>query len=191
MAFTGIARRGCDVERLQRTHRRSGGRPVLKGGLVTCCLQRAKRMAIGEFHAHFEQRLAMKFSDYPLHQTVSHRRCGGFYLVIFCGEDRDPETWRWLATRWLLIPLNTDELADMEVTPTGTLGSRRQELVPKLKAEQWLWLTEGPERGLGQWGPRVESVQAISMIPAAAWANLPNGPLGKSDDKPPAATESW
>jgi hypothetical protein len=130
-------------------------------------------MAIGEFRAHFQERVSMKFSDYPLHQTVSHRRCGGCYLVIFCGEDRDPESCQWLANRWLLIPLTNDELADMEVTPTGTLGSRRQELVPKLKAEHWLWLVEGPGRGVGKWGPRVDSIRAITALPSTAWPQVP------------------
>jgi hypothetical protein len=158
---------------------------------VACCLQRAKRMAIGEFRAHFEERTAMKFSDYPLHQTVSHRRCGGCYLAVYCGEDRDPETWRWLATRWLLIPLTDDELADMEVTPTGTLGSRRQELVPRLKAQEWLWLTEGPERGVGQWGSRLDSVKAITMLPAARWPAVPDGPLkGESRRRVPVTDQS-
>jgi hypothetical protein len=163
---------------------RASGTIGAKGKAVACCLERAKRIAIGEFRAHFEERAALKFSDYPLHQTVSHRRCGAFFLVIFCGEDRDPETWRWLGTRWLLIPLTTDELADMELTPTGTLGGRRQELVPKLKAEQWLWLSEGPERGVGQWGPRVESVRAINAIPAKAWPKIPATPDRLEDGMP-------
>jgi hypothetical protein len=148
-----------------------------KGMPVPCCLQRAKRLAIGEFRAHFDERVTMKFSDYPLHETVSHRRCGGCYLSIFCGEDRDPETWQWLATRWLLIPLTDDELADMEITPTGTLGGRRQELVPRLKAREWLWLTEGPERGVGQWGPRVSNIKQITELAAKEWPTVPAGPL--------------
>lgn len=143
---------------------------------VTCCLQRAKRIAIGEFRAHFEARVSMKFSDYPLHQTVSHRRCGGCYLAVFCGEDRDPESWRWLTTRWLLIPLTDDELADMEVTPTGILGTRRQELLPSLKADRWLWLVEGDGRGVGQWGSRVDDVKAIMALPPSAWPALPSVP---------------
>lgn len=140
---------------------------------MVCCLQRAKRLAIGEFRAHFEARVILKFSDYPLHQTVSHRRCGGCYLAVFCGEDRDPETSRWLATRWLLVPLTDDELADMEVTPTGTLGGRRQELLSRLKADRWLWLVEGPGRGVGQWGRRVDDVKAIIALPASEWPILP------------------
>jgi len=146
-----------------------------KGESMGCCLQRAKKLAIGEFRAHFAARVILKFSDYPLHQTVSHRRCGGCYLAVFCGEDRDAETWRWLATRWLLVPLTDDELADMELTPTGTLGSRRQELLSRLKSDRWLWLVEGPGRGIGQWGPRVNDVKAIIALPASAWPVLPEG----------------
>ena len=144
---------------------------------MACCLQRAKRIAIGPFRAHFEERVLLKFADYPLHQTLSHRRCGGHFLAIFCGEDRDPQTWQWIATRWILVPLTSDELADMECTPTAMLGDRRQALVPKLRAEQWLWLTEGPERGIGQWGPKLESVRGIAQIDPSSWPQIPTGPL--------------
>jgi hypothetical protein len=142
---------------------------------MACCLQRAKRMAIGPFLAHFEERMPLKFTDYPLHQTLTHRRCGGHFLAIFGGEERDPATGSWLATRWVLIPLTTDELADMECTPTNELGVRRQELVPQLRADQWLWLTEGSERGVGKWGPPLPIVRSVGALPASAWPLLTEG----------------
>lgn len=157
---------------------------------MACCLQRAKRIAIGPFRAHFEERMLLKFADYPLHQTLSHRRCGGHFLAIFCGEDRDPQSWQWIATRWILIPLTSDELADMECTPTAVLGDRRQALVPKLRAEQWLWLTEGPERGIGQWGPKLSSVRSIAQVDPSGWPQVPTGPLPvrRRSDPQPALT---
>src|SRR5260370_25988823 len=93
---------------------------------MACCLLRAKRLAIGPFLAHFEERMLLKFTDYPLHQTLTHRRCGSYYVAVFAGEDREKGTARWIATRWVLIPLTSDELADMGGTPTAALQARRQ-----------------------------------------------------------------
>jgi hypothetical protein len=144
---------------------------------MACCLERAKRIAFGPFRAHFEERILLKYADYPLHQTLTHRRCGAHFLAVLCGEDRDPATWRWISTRWILIPLTSDELADMEYTPTAVLGGRRQSLIPSLRAERWLWLTEGPERGAGQWDERLSSVRAIAGLPPDAWPQIPDAPV--------------
>lgn len=155
---------------------------------MACCLERAKRIAFGPFRAHFEERILLRYADYPLHQTLTHRRCGAHFLAVLCGEDRDPVTWRWICTRWILIPLTSDELADMEYTPTATLGGRRQTLIPTLRAERWLWLTEGPERGAGRWGERLSSVRAISRLDAAVWPTIPDGSVLAHPRATPEAT---
>ncbi|HEY8284329.1 MAG TPA: hypothetical protein VIJ28_08070 [Chloroflexota bacterium] len=142
---------------------------------MACCLQRAKRMAIGPFLSHFEERMPLKFTDYPLHQTVTHRRCGGHFVAIFGGEEREPGTGRWLATFWVLIPLTTDELADMECTPTADLRARRQELVPHLRADQWLWLAEGADRGVAKWSPPLNNIRVIGTLPPSAWPSISEG----------------
>jgi len=143
---------------------------------MTCCLLRAKKLAIGPFYAHFEERLLLKFADHPLHQTLTHRRCGAPFVSVFCGEERDSATGAWLSTRWILIPLNNDELADMELTPTAILGERRQGLIPILRAEQWFWLTEGPDRGIGVWGARLPNLKAITGLPPGDWPHLVQDP---------------
>ncbi len=142
---------------------------------MSCCLLRAKRLSIGPFLAHFEERLPLKFSDYPLHQTLIHRRCGSAYVAVFAGEDREKGAGRWIATRWVLIPLTSDELADMECTPTAELRAGRQGLIPTLRAEQWLWLTEGADRGVGKWSSRLSSVHTIAAQPVTAWPALADG----------------
>ena len=152
-----------------------GGAPRERDLPMVCCLQRAKRMAIGPFLAHFEERIPLKFTDYPLHQTLTHRRCGGHYLAIFGGEERELSTGRWMATRWVLVPLTTDELADMECTPTADLRMKRPELVSQLRAEQWLWLTEGSDRGVGRWGPSMPNVRGVGALPASNWPLLTEG----------------
>ena len=112
-----------------------------------------------------------------LHETLTHRRCGAPFLALWCGEEREPESNSWLRTRWVLIPLTDDELADMECTPTAILGDRRQKLVPTLRAEQWLWLTEGPERGEGRWRAPLAGVAALSQLPTTEWPTVPDEPL--------------
>ena len=147
---------------------------------MACCLQRAKRMAIGPFLRHFEERMPLKFTDYPLHQTITHRRCGGHFVAIFGGEEREPGTGRWLATFWVLIPLTTDELADMECTPTADLRARRQELVPHLRADQWLWLSEGADRGVATGSPPLNNIRVIGTLPSSAWPSLREGLVAAS-----------
>lgn len=139
---------------------------------MPCCLKRARRFAIGPFTAHFEERALLKYLDHPLHKTITHRRCGASFLAIWCGEDRDLDTGSWLATRWALVPLTDDELADMELTPTEVLGNRRQSLVPILRADEWIYCTEGLERGEAVWGRRLAGIDALLGEPISSWPEI-------------------
>ena len=88
--------------------------------------------------------------------------------------------WRWQMRNAVhdaaglakLVPLTDDELADMELTPTEVLGNRRQSLVPILRADEWIYCTEGLERGEAVWGRRLAGIDALLGEPISSWPEI-------------------